>query len=246
MTQNDFDKKIKEALLKKTDEILSVQEELKRKLEQQLFIEKERTMKKSKRKRGKVAFLISFAAVLVLSFVFFQTDAGYALVDKVKSLFEPEKKIIQEIEGQEEETDVQLQEGKEAKYVIYIDEERYRFEGDLITTKEPLGEPYPEVSMEIIQELEKSKEEVIEAIKEELADKGYIVAFEQEVDDPKSGYVIYSVADEKREWNTPVEKYFILTEENHLFVFKQKFFVEAEEGHGARFSAMIKDFHIVE
>ena len=38
-------------------------------------------------------------------------------------MFVPEKEIIQSIEGNEEETNVNLQEGKDSEYIIYIDEE---------------------------------------------------------------------------------------------------------------------------
>jgi len=47
-----------------------------------------------------------------------QTDSGMAFVKGIKDIFVQEKEIIQNIEGQDEPTDVSLNEGEDSEYVI--------------------------------------------------------------------------------------------------------------------------------
>lgn len=90
----------------------------------------------------------------------------------IKDLFAPEKEIIQSIEGQDEETNVHLNEGTNADYVIYLDETRYKMmnseDSDIITTIEPLPAQYPEVTMEIKQVADETPEDLVSKIETEL------------------------------------------------------------------------------
>ena len=49
-----------------------------------------------------------------------------AFIKGIKDIFVPEKEIIQSIEGHEEKTEVNLNEGTDSEYIIYIDETRYK------------------------------------------------------------------------------------------------------------------------
>ena len=83
-------------------------------------------------------------------------------------MFAPEREIIQNIEGHEEKTNVHLNEGTDALYVIYVDESRYKMmkgeKSDFITTLHPLPERYPEVSMEIRQVLDEKPEDLVKIV----------------------------------------------------------------------------------
>lgn len=257
MNEKEFDQYMKDQLREHTDEMAVEKKRIKNELEQILFKQGVSRME-TKQKKGKktwkktVALLTSVAAILIIGLAL-QTNAGYAFVDKIKAFFEPEKEITQSLEGQEEKTQVELNESKKAEYVIYVDTERYRFiegqleEPDKIVTKEPLEERYPEVSMEIKQELSLTKEEAISQIINELGANGFEVVINEKVTSPQIGQMIYAVADLNRKWDTPVQKYYVIdVGEKGVFIFKEKFFVEAEEGHGARFDAMIKEFYLKE
>ena len=189
-----------------------------------------------------IAILILFSAL---------TDTGITDIKQTKNLFilEEEKKIVQSIEGSKEDITVVLQEGNNAEYVIYIDEERYKFvkgeNSDLITTKEPLEEKYPEVSMEIKQYNKISPKEMVAIIEEEIATKYTTVTETESITEPIIGYKLHGISGS--EWNSPVINIYVV--DNHLegsFVITEKYFLEAAEGHGARFYAMVQQFKIKE
>src|SRR6185437_16923896 len=126
-------------------------------LEQELFNDEKVNrgeVKKLKKKNRIIPVIITAAAALAIVFSL-TTDTGMAFMKGIKDLFVPEKEIIQSIEGQDEETNVQLNEGTNSEYIIYVDETRYKMikgqDADIITTIDPLPEKYPEVSMEIRQ-----------------------------------------------------------------------------------------------
>ena len=63
-----------------------------------------------KKKNRVIPIIITAAAALVIAFSL-QTDTGMAFMKGIKDMFVPEKEIIQSIEGQDEKTDVNLNEG---------------------------------------------------------------------------------------------------------------------------------------
>ncbi len=117
-----------------------------------------------KRKRNLVRLAASVAAVAVIV-IGLNTKPGLALVNRIREMFEPEKNITQDIEGSKEEQNVQLNEGANAEYVIYVDQERYKMikdaNVDRIVPNPPLPEGYPEVSMEIRQIADKGPEGLV-------------------------------------------------------------------------------------
>ncbi|WP_342599667.1 hypothetical protein MHB48_00580 [Psychrobacillus sp. FSL H8-0483] len=201
------------------------------------------------KKRSKVFLTIIAAAVTILLFFNIQTDAGVSFIQQMKDIFIPEKQITQSIEGTEEITAVVLQEGKDAEYVIYIDEERYKLikgeNSDIITTKEPLEERYPEVSMEIEQFKDIAPEEMIDTLESELAAEYTKVTEIEAVTEPLAGFKLHGISGS--EWNSPVTNVYVVDNKNGgSFVITEKYFLEAAEGHGARFYAMLQQFEIVE
>src|SRR5690625_7859311 len=89
----------------------------------------------------------------------------------MKEMFVPHKTIELDIEGQKENTDVDLETNEDLRYAIYIDTSRYKMvKGpvtDEIVPNEALGDEFPDVSMKITPK-ETTTETAIENIKEEI------------------------------------------------------------------------------
>lgn len=214
---------------------------------------KKATNKKKFNRAKKVRTSIGLvAAAILLSFTFFsKTDPVQAFISQVRQWFEPEKTIEQELEGMPEETDVNLHEGtttteQEADFVIYVDEERYQVtqEDDVFTISADLPEDYPEVSMEITQQVDVKEEEAIEIIKNEISTEYNNIGEITQVEEPVKGFQL--TANNGNEWNDKVVVYYVVSNElEGSFIIKEQYFMEASEGHGARFYNMLKEFTVI-
>ncbi len=234
---------MKQTMLENTEYDSQDKEEIWNKIEFEIKQSDRKNKKQTLKKR--YAVLITVAAAV---FLLFGTEAGtgYALIDKVKQLFVPEKKVPLPIEGTEEETDVTLKES--ADYVIYVDEEHYRYEEkagyDLIVPKVDLPERYPEVSMEIRQITDKKPDEVLKDVQAELKKSFPELKNPEKVTTPIQGWMLKGIAGV--EWNSPVTKTFIVSNgQAGSFVIKQTYFLEASEGHAVRFDNMLKEFKLI-
>ncbi len=249
MDNRDWDEKLKQALNEGTKVKPEDKEDVWNNIESQLYASHSKEdIIPMKRKRGFVKLVASMAAAAILV-IGLNTQPGLALVNRIKEMFDPEKNITQDIEGSREEQNVQLNEGRDAEYVIYVDEERYEFvkvgDSDRIVPNPPLEERYPEVSMEIRQVSDKNPEALIEEmealLKEEFAD----VTVPERVDNPVSGWTVRGL--EGNSWDSRLVRVYVISNQSQgSFVITQRYFLEAEEGHGARFDHMLKEFHIVE
>ncbi|MFG6146812.1 hypothetical protein [Halobacillus sp. B23F22_1] len=195
----------------------------------------------------------SIAAVLLLFAVSLSTSKGQAVIQSVWDLFEEEKTVEFELEGQREVNDAKLNANPDLDYVIYVDESRYRLEegvqSDRIVPDMELGPEYPEVSMEIQPITGSSSDQELDLIRQSLEDRDYRIIKNTEIVKPFEGsIVIASEAEEgEQQWNSVMEKYYVTEDDNNaLFVIKQKYFLEAEEGHGVRFDTMLESFEIVD
>lgn len=200
-----------------------------------------------KKQRKIIPIMIVAAAAIMLLFTT-QTDTGTAFIKQLKDMFVPKKEITQSIEGTEEETEVVLQEGKDTEYVIYMDEERYKLvkgeSSDIITTKEPLEDRYPEVSMEIKQFKDVSPEDMVVTLETEIASTYTTVTETENVTEPVEGYKIHGISGS--EWDSPVTNVYVIDNRHGgSFVITEKYFLEAAEGHGARFYAILQEFKII-
>lgn len=268
MEDKNVDKEIKANLLKNTNDALKKKEEIWKNIETKLAIDKENTRnnlsemeeksmkieprsstrKAIKRSKSKGWLTGTIAAAILLGVFTTSTDTGQAVVNNIKEYFAPEKQVIEEIEGMPEEKEVVLKEGMSG-YIIYIDEERYKLieeDGiDKIVTKEPLPEKYPEVAMEISQVEDKSPEELATSIQQELINSFETVKEITTVDEPVEGLLVSAI--DGHEWDSRVTQVYIISNEKEgSFVIQQKYFLEAAEGHGARFYHMLNEFKIVE
>ncbi|WNF36860.1 hypothetical protein RJD24_21100 [Bacillaceae bacterium IKA-2] len=268
MDDKNVDKEIRANLLKNTSDALKKKEEIWGNIEIKLAIDKANSInnlsereeinmknerrtstgkvKKKSKSRGWITGTI--AAAVLLGIFTTSTDTGQAVVSNIKEYFAPEKQVVEEIEGMPEEKEVVLKESKSG-YIIYIDEERYKLieeDGiDKIVTKEPLGEIYPEVAMEISQVEDKTPEQLATSIQQELENSFETVREITTVTEPVEGLLISAI--DGLEWDSRVTRVYIISNEKEgSFVIQKKYFLEAEEGHGARFHHMLKEFKIVE
>lgn len=191
----------------------------------------------------------TFIALVLFISLILSGERGSAVVKQFQSLFEPEKRIVQEIEGQKEETDVHLNEGGHADYVMYIDESRYTMkhgeEADIIITKEPLPDHYPEVSMEIRQVTDIAPDVYVLNVVEELKQEFPDLKEPEYVTEPVEGYQLHGIIS-GRDWDSPVIHVYIISNgKSGSFVITQRYFLEAAEGHGARFNEMLKEFKLI-
>lgn len=248
---DQMDERIKKDVLKSTeDQQDKLKDDIWNHLDQELFPQQNKKKRKRMKKKSKIfpVTLVAAAAAVVLLFST-QTDTGMAFIKQIKDMFVPEKQITQSIEGNDEETNVSLQEGKDAKYVIYIDEERYKLvkgeNSDIITTKEPLEERYPEVSMEIEQFSDVSPEDMVTKMEAMITSEYTKVTATETVTEPIEGFKLHGISGST--WDSPVTNIYVIDNKNGgSFVITEKYFLEAAEGHGARFYAMLQQFEIVE
>ena len=199
-----------------------------------------------KKKRFIPVFITAAALVIAFSL---QTDTGMAFMKGIKDMFVPEKKTIQSIEGQDEVANVNLNEGTNSEYIIYVDETRYKMingkETDIITTIDPLPEKYPEVTMEIKQVANEKPEDLVGKVETELKiDFPELRAIET-VTEPVEGYWLHGTTGS--EWDSKVVTAYVLSNgKKGSFVITENYFLEAAEGHGARFHRMLESFEIIE
>lgn len=252
MRDEQFDEEMKRSLNKHTDSMLNHKEDIWRNIEEELFMaETSRKTTHGKRKKSaskRIGWIIGVAAAASIIGVFTTTNTGQAFVQQIKQYFEPKKQVQEHIEGTPEDKEIVLQDTKSG-YVIYIDEERYKLveeeNRDVIVTKEPLGDIYPEVSMSIEQSENETPEQAIARIKQELAGQYATVKEPEAVTEPLEATLISAI--DGQEWDSPVAKVYVLSnEKGGSFIITAKYFLEASEGHGARFYYMLEQFTIVE
>jgi hypothetical protein len=248
MEEKIFDQEIKDALLKATDASLNLKKDIWEGIESKIeYYESQKgvkTMKKSKIKSIFTAITLTAAALGIAFFT--STNAGRAAVAKIREILAPEKVIVQDIEGQKEDTKVNLNEGP--GYVIYVDESMYHVvkqDGkDRIVPNVDPGDNLPEVYMEIQRVANKSPQEMAAQLETELKSSFETVENYGIVEDPVESISLHARNGLKHD-STIVRYYLVDDKQGGTFVIKQQYFLEAAEGHGARFYHMLREFKIV-
>lgn len=256
MREDQLDDMMKRSMNKHTDSMLQHKEDIWGKIEEELFMTETsrktthgQRHKQTKRKFGKqIGWIIGVAAAASIIGVFTTTNTGQAFVEQIKQYFEPKKHVQEEIEGMPEDKEIVLQDTKSG-YVIYIDEERYKLveeEGrDVIVPSVPLEDRYPEVSMSIEQAENETPEQAAARIQQELAGQYETVKEPEAVTEPLKATLLSAI--DGQQWDSPVIKVYVLSNERGgSFIITAKYFLEAAEGHGARFYHMLQQFTIVE
>ncbi|MGE6487133.1 hypothetical protein [Paenisporosarcina sp. NPDC076898] len=205
-------------------------------------------MKKIINRNRTIPLIFAVAAALLIAFSL-QTDKRTAFTKEFKEVFLPEKEVIQSIEGENEETQLQLTEGKNSEYVIYVDETRYKQThnetSDIITPIIPAPVNYPDVTMEIRQIPDEKPEVLVSNIEAELKKEFPELREVEEVTEPVKGFQLHGSEGNEAE-SKIVNAYVISNGKEGSFVITQFYFLEAAEGHGARYYHMLKTFKIVE
>lgn len=233
------------------------------KLESELFSTKTKPIKKYPQFR----YFLPVAASLVFIVFGSQSEQGSALADKIKSMFESEKAVQMAIEGDDTLTTMSIRHSEapltnitasdenmqsieelSSEFVIYIDEERYKMTDEngisIITPTIPLENQYPEVSMTIKQVRGQKPEDVIMDLANALSSTIGETSDIETVTIPINSLQVRAIGG--TDWNSPVVKHYVFdNQKNGSFIITQKYFVEALEGHGVRFDAMLKEFQIV-
>lgn len=245
------DKKVRDAIFEGTEEAAELKNMVWNNIQKELNLDggKVKTMKRSDRrkKKGVPAFVkYGSVAAAVALVVGFNTDYGQAAVGKIKEIFAPNKVIKQGIEGMPTQDNVTLKESA-MKYIIYIDEQMYTMQNlegkDKIVPKNKAAN-YPEVFMEIQQIKDKKPSAVAEDVEKELKSKFKTVENKGAVKDPVSGILLRAKSGTNSK-DTVVQYYLVDNTKGGTFVIKEQYFIEAAEGHGARFYNMLKEFKIV-
>ncbi len=247
LTRKNQDDQLRDYLMKKTDPSEAYIETTWEKVQAQLVSER---VEKPRMKKWR-AVLIA-AAVLLISVVWagLSTATGQAIIQDIKKMFVKEKDVELEIEGMKEDVHVHVETNKELDYVIYIDESRYKMvkgEGtDRIIPNPPIGDDYPEVVMEITRIEGATREAKMAQIKQEIASEQMEIRQEEKTNVPIEGIVIRAIGKGDSQWDTPIYRYYITeTQQDQFYVIKQLYFLEAAEGHGTRFDAMLDSFEII-
>jgi hypothetical protein len=246
MAQESFEKKITEALHRGTDEASAMQEKNWKLIKEKIHGKEGYGLTKStfQWKRALGIGAVAVAMVFVLSMF---SQPGQAALERIRKYFEPEKIVGYEVEGEEEDIDSRLQQGAMG-YVMYYDQERYKVvedgQIDRIVMREA-AEDVPEVYLEVSQDLERAPEELAAELEAALKAGFSKVDSPKEVADPLQAIYIHAI-DGGAKWDDPVVNYYLIDNtKGGSFVIKTKYFLEAAEGHGARFHAMLKEFTIV-
>lgn len=251
MEDKRLDDKIKKALMDATDQSLELKDEVWEKIQNRIKDDAKGELnmsninkKKNNHIKGKIIKITAVAATVLILLGGF-TEGGKATFIRIRDMLVPEKLVEEEIEGIKEDTNVTLV--NKAEYSIYFDQERYRLEEmddfDVIRPKIDLGEMYPDVYMKIQQIEDKSPNELIYEIEEALKNDYQIFKAKTQVEEPIKGISVYAQAG--YQWNDEVVRYYLVENgKGGAFVIKQQFFVEALEGHGARFDNILKNFII--
>lgn len=260
MRNDELDNRIKEALSEHANDIDTQDEVLKEKVWNNIM--KSIEPEKKKKRKGLWGVGIASAVVIMIGIVFFSanTEPVQVVMQSLRDTFVEKKPQEIEVEGQKEKTNTHLETNEELRYVIYIDEERYKMvkgeEADRIEMLEVIEGDFPEVYMEITRLEDTTTEEVVSNIRAEiLKEENMGVRREERVTEPLEAEMIQGMGLDGTgnkeafgyEGTTPIHRYYVTdTRDNQVFVIKQVYFLEAAEGHGARFHYMLETFEIVE
>jgi len=245
MNENNLDQLITDSLHKNTEDTSSLKEQtFKNIMEQIKEIERGGIIMKRKSKMPKIASMILVAIIAVMALMA-TTDTGQAAIGKIKEFFAPEKKIEQELEGNKEDVNLELEEKMD--YIIYVDKNVYKMESengiDRIVPKETFVEDLPEISMTIEQRENEKPETIATELMENLKSK-FVTLEKLDIDEPVTSILVFGHGGSN--WDSVIQRYYLVdnTKEG-TFIITQTYFLEASEGHGVRFDNMVKEFKIV-
>lgn len=246
--KKSLDDHIKEALLKGTQTAPELKEDIWKNIENSLEKEEAQNRIPKEQRKYKPSFLKVASIAIIFALVFFTTTHyGRAAIYQLKVLFEPEKQITENIEGNEEKKEYSLQKGQMG-YVIYIDESMYTKEilknKDKIVPKNK-AEYLPEMYMEISQVEDQTPQETAVDLENTLEEEYEEYKSEGMVEKPLKA--LHLTANTGYNPDDLLIKYYLVDNtEGGTFIIKLQYIREAAEGHGARFYHMLQEFKVVD
>jgi len=186
-----------------------------------------------------------------------EDDPGYFAqeIQKLENTYPEQQQIPLEIEGMTEQIPMVRVVPGNLAYLFYVDEDRYEISFDepapnqisvLVNARDQLGAAYPEVGLKIDTVPGKTPTELAseQAAILEARYPGMTIEAEP-VTEPIVGYKLHARAGD--EANSEVTTVYVLDEQHDdsTIVITQTVFLEAQEGHGARFYAMLKTLEVL-
>ena len=170
---------------------------------------------------------------------------------KLNASYPEEQDVPLEIEGTTEQVPMVRVVPGSFGYVFYADDARYEISFDETMTsvqaRDQLGGDYPEVGFQVKMIADKKPTEVAseQAALLEAEFPGATIEAEP-VTEPVVGYKLHTRSGD--EPSSEVRTVYILDKqhEESTIVITQTVFLEAQEGHGARFHAMLKTFTVLD
>lgn len=164
-----------------------------------------------------------------------------------------------ELEGKEVDLKIEIEgttetvKGKlhvsELGYQMVYDTERYELAAESGIDSYMADNPDPDVYPFVFLNISRSENTTIEDYADQLEKE----IFAQKISYSRHEYkeigeqknkAIYFRTQSGTKWNSIIREYYIIQDETDIILIETQFFLEAEEGHGARFSAMIDTFKI--
>ncbi|NME05577.1 hypothetical protein [Psychrobacillus sp. BL-248-WT-3] len=197
-------------------------------------------------KKRYLALTIVIISVVTILIIFFPN-----MISQVKA---PSKEKAEENQQSDSKGSAYEPVEKQVDYMITFDEDIYKLveddQSDTLTTKVPLEEKYPEVSLKIEQINDQSPEELLPILEMQMGVDYTSPKETEKVIDPVVGYWLHAISHDSAgltNWDSPVGDIYII--DNGVggsFVITQKYFLEAAEGHGSNFRSILETFQIVE
>lgn len=255
MNNDKTDKAMIKFLKEETNEASKLKDVTWEHIHDELFSTKQVKFNKTVKRTAQI---IVAAVAIVMLMIGVSSTTGEAMINNLRDMFVNKKEVEIDIEGEKEQSHVELKTNEELNYIIYVDEERYKLiEGEgsqKIVPKQEWDDEYPEVSMEIVQ-LENSKSSAtVQQVKKEISNLDMEITREKFVSSPLKATMISAIGKDDAGTegkigslgDTPVRNYYITNDEQgQLFLIRVIYFLEAAEGHGSRFYHMLESFEIV-
>jgi hypothetical protein len=244
-----MDQKLKQRLIDETDASIKAKDGIWARLESQLdAVPLQMTSLPKRKSKRWLRTTTGIAAAVIAVVAFLSLPPGTAFMKSVQTWFAPEKKIEISVEGEKEQTNGQAHVDEESRYAIYYDKDRYKLiqgEGkDTITTIDELPAPYPQVSLTIEQDMKIPPEQLANQVAADLKERFAKVDAIERVASPVDGYRIHAINGNDR-LSKVITVYVTSNEQKGSFVLSLDYFLEAAEGHGARFEQTVEQFEVL-
>lgn len=155
---------------------------------------------------------------------------------------EPTMEVVQSIEGEESTVLMELVEGSDALYSLYIDPSYYVFEmddkEDILKPIENVPDGYPEVSLSFIH----VPNQTPDSVKDDMQQEYRLPLEEKNIQSPVNALSLHGTSGEDPD-SEVVTLYMVEVDEGTLLI-TEKYFLEAQEGHGARFEQMLDTLEV--